>query len=186
MGLFSDIGGAVLNFIGGERANRATAKLAHRQMDFQQYMSNTAHQREMKDLIAAGLNPILTATGGPGASTPSGASANMENTIGPAVNTALQSKRLRAEINNIDAQTRLANQQTATTYIAGTKGVTENQILENALKGAQVEGALDEKPIGELFEGGWRNTSVGEVTRLLNRLFGGGSSAGQIMRMLGR
>lgn len=51
---------------------------ARNQMAFQERMSSTAHQRETKDLIAAGLNPVLSA-GGSGASTPSGAEGDISN-----------------------------------------------------------------------------------------------------------
>lgn len=50
------------------------AREAEKNRSFQADMSNTSHQRETKDLIAAGLNPVLSANGG--ASTPSGSSAS--------------------------------------------------------------------------------------------------------------
>lgn len=43
---------------------------------WQERMSNTAHQREIKDLQAAGLNPVLSAMGGSGAPVTSGATAS--------------------------------------------------------------------------------------------------------------
>lgn len=53
--------------------NRIEAK---KNRDWQEMMSNTAHQREIKDLMAAGLNPVLSAMNGNGAAVTSGATAS--------------------------------------------------------------------------------------------------------------
>lgn len=49
---------------------------AAKSRDWQAMMSNTAHQREIKDLKLAGLNPVLSAMGGNGAAVTSGATAS--------------------------------------------------------------------------------------------------------------
>lgn len=82
--------------------NSWSAEQAQKQMDFQERMSNTAHQREIADLKAAGLNPVLSAKLG-GASTPIGAQGTVDTSITGSI-VQLMDKMLTVESDNAKMQ----------------------------------------------------------------------------------
>jgi len=110
-------GGLLSNWMDDERqedANNFSASQAAENRSFQERLSNTAYQRTTKDMIAAGLNPMLAYSQG-GASTPSGSSAQSQapkQAINP-IPAAAQSALTVAQTQNTEAQTGNVVQDTA-------------------------------------------------------------------------
>lgn len=79
---------------------------------WQEYMSDTAHQREIKDLQLAGLNPILSAMGGNGAPVTTGATASGYTSQGAKgdTDTSLSGALVSLFGSMLSSQTALTNQ----------------------------------------------------------------------------
>lgn len=124
--------GAGIGFLGQRSANKANSAQAARSMAFQKEMAQNAHQYEVADLKKAGLNPLLSGTGGKGASASGGAQAKIENEA----NSAMTSKLLNAQANAQNAQTLNTQEQT--------------KLIKYGLPGKTVGTAAIDKTLGAL------------------------------------
>lgn len=115
-----------------QQANAFTAQQAQNQMDFQERMSNTAYQREVADMKAAGVNPaLLYGSGSNGATTPSGASgASVSPSPGDFVGLLGQI----ANLSLLKAQKRLLDEQARKTSNEADKTAVDTKMVELTLE----------------------------------------------------
>ena len=105
------------SLVGGIMGNKASAKEAAASRDQALYMSNTAHQREVKDLEAAGLNPMLSGMGGSGASTTPGPAASQSDVVTPAVHSAIAANQNEANQKILESEARIRKEHATQAYI---------------------------------------------------------------------
>lgn len=143
--MWGAISSAGASLAGGLFSNHSAKREASRNRSFQERMSNTAHQREVKDLRAAGLNPILSAKGG--ANTPPGAMANITNSAKDAANTFNQARLIKEQLKNLQADTDLKGEQATQAMFAGLNQAANAKLAQNSAKGVDLNNALLENEV---------------------------------------
>lgn len=147
-------GGLLGNALGGAISSAQSANLAEKQAEIQyknwEKMQSNKHQLEVKDLEAAGLNKILSATNGSAVSAPAISMPNVDSKLGT---TAMQLsiEQQKAEIAKTEAETNKMNAETARTV--GEAGAHLDTVQAGNIEAKQPFEISNLQKEGQLLEG---------------------------------
>lgn len=146
-----NIAGNMFNANQQKKVNDQNIWMARENREWETWMSNTAHQREVKDLQEAGLNPNLSATGGAGASTPGGSVPTLQapQIQLPSINEVTSLLSAHQEQQKIDLQKQLIPEQVkkvkADTGLTGVKTIKEGKGMIRAEVETELSKVLKEQ-----------------------------------------
>lgn len=196
------IGGGIVDFFGQQSANAQnwdqfvsnqiwnTQQISDAR-SYNTYMANTAHQREMADLQAAGLNPILAANGGapsptspvtnPGTGSPIvNPAGGLGRALGSAIPDALTALQTQKALQNLDADTgaKIANalnqNAQATTQAATAKNLDIDTINKSLQTGAIKSEAAARDAVAKQNE---KYAAAQKIIDMATQTLGGAASA---------
>jgi len=131
---FGPIVQAGASLLGGFMTNQTNAQTAANNNAFTEMMSSTAHQREVADLRAAGLNPILSATGGSGAVTPAASQWQAQNALGASMEAFNSARSVDTQRAQVDSEIKKREEETKKVQEEVKAEKTRNEQLQKQLE----------------------------------------------------